>query len=237
MRCLVLLLLATAIVSIVGIIQALGLFGVPGLLNKYASSGDVGAAEGGDRGGSLVGLPAAAADLAILSLGIAIAMIPVATPAVGGWAGSRFSPHWVRGRRGIRHGGRPDRGRGRAHDTDEIRRARGLRDSGRTFRRNPALAGHPDPARRLPFGDGPSVELGLPAHQPPHLLLPLFSDNNWILGVRPAARVATPLRSLGYVWIESGYTWLLWAAGFRCSPVYRVRGYGAAKRLGLCAAC
>ncbi len=215
LRCLVLSMVAAAVVCFIGMLQALHLFGVPGLLATYYAPNDVTAPLSDGRGSSLLGLPAAVADLAILNLGIAIGMLVRGYPRrlwLGGLA-ALFAPGVIA--------------------AAEFSTLIGL------IMALVALMVLTKAARiaayAVPVGlvggvllwpviqtrlGGFNSATGLPVSWLDRLynlrtyFWPvLFSDNNWILGVRPSARIATDTRQYGYVWIESGYTWLLWGGG------------------------
>jgi murein biosynthesis integral membrane protein MurJ len=215
MRCLNLSLVSGAIVCGIGILQSLSLFGVPGLLAKYyAPLGVTGALSIG-RGSSLLSLPAAVADLGILNLGIAIAMILrghrprtwlvgiAMTCALGVVAAAEFSTF---------------AGLIVAFAVIVI-----MTKSTRILAYVIPVAAVGGillwPVIQIRLSGFHSAS-GLPVswitrlHNLETYFWPqLFSDYNWILGVRPNARVAAPDQEYGYVWIESGYTWLLWGGG------------------------
>ena len=216
MRCLWLSMAAAAIVGFIAIVQSLGVAGVPALIAKLTSS-----SSGTDgmvtvtRGSSLLGLPAATADLAILNLGIAVAMI-------------------ARGhRRRLWLGGLVVLYVLSVIAAAEFATVIGLAVAVvalMVLTRSGRLAVYMIPVGLL---GGvllwPVIELRLSGfHSTAGLPLSwvdrlynlrtffwpvLFSDYNWILGVRPTPRVVAPSKAEGFIWIESGYTWLLWGGG------------------------
>jgi len=215
MRCLWLSMWSGAIVSLVGILQALHLFGVQTIINKYFTLTGATADLATGRGSSLLGLSPAVADLAILNLAIALALI---------WRGHR--------RRMLLAGLAVVYTLGVAAAA-EFATVIGLlvavivmviiTKSGRIV-----LAAVPV-ALLAGVLLWPVIETRLAGFQGGSQLPyswvvrlqnlegyfwpTLFSDYNWILGVRPDAAAAVPTQEYGYVWIESGYTWLLWGGG------------------------
>lgn len=212
MRCLALSLAAAAVVCAIGIVQSRG--GLTGPIARYYSTTGLDSLTTG-RGGSLLGLPAAVADLAILNLAIATAMMVRGHPrrvwlaglailyALGVVAAAEFSTLiglFV-----------------------ALAALVALTKSGRiaAYALPVAMVGGVLlwPAIHIRL-DGFHTANGLPVSWTDRLynlqtyFWPvLFSGHNWILGVRPAARIAISSRRFGFVWIESGYTWLLWGGG------------------------
>jgi putative peptidoglycan lipid II flippase len=237
MRCLRLSLVAGAIVSAFGIAQSLG--GLTGLLTRYYAPVGIDSALSNGRGASLLGLPAAVADLAIINLAIVVAMMVRGHPrrvwlgllavlyALAVVAAAEFSTFiglFV-----------------------ALAALIVLTKSGRiaAYAVPVALVGGALlwPAIRIRL-NGFHTANGLPVSWTNRLynlqsyFWPVLRrDHNWIMGVRPAARIATSSRRFGYVWIESGYTWLLWGGGipllasylaFVCTLVKK--GYAYARR-------
>jgi hypothetical protein len=241
MRCLWLSLISAAIVCLIGIVQSLGLHSVSDFLVKYYTATGSTSDVSDGRGSSLLSLPAAVADLAILNLGIVIAMM------------SRFTSgrKWLAGLAVLFVLA--------VVAAAEFSTVIALVVAVFTLvvlSRSWRLLAYAVPVAVI--GGAllwPVISLrlagfhsasGLPVSWETRLsnlrtyFWPqLFSQNNWILGVRPSARVAAPNQLYGYVWIESGYTWLLWGGGipliasYLAFAVYIIRkGWAMARRPG-----
>jgi hypothetical protein len=212
--CLWIAMAAAALVAVFAIVESLQLFGIKAFLAKhYAPYGNV-TAVSINRGGSTLGLPIAVADLLTLNLAIAIGLLNtsrrrplllglVSLFVIGVFAAGEFSGvlALVVGTVAI------------AVATRRIRYLAVLPAAAAAA----AIALRPVIDRRL---QGFQSTSGLPKSWEGRLqnlqnyFFPqLFSHEHWLLGVRPAARVASSKLATGYIWIESGYTWLLWAGG------------------------
>jgi hypothetical protein len=233
-RCLRLSVAVACVVAVVAIVQALGKFGVAGFLVHYYSTTTNGEASGlqSTRGSSTLGLPAATADLMIINLAI----------VVGLW--TRYRQHrlalaaagllFVMG----------------ALSAGEFSSAIGLVVGIvciaivarvprllTVFMPGAAIAAYvlqPVIGNRL---SGFQSASGVPTSWTTRLqnlqgyFWPrLFSNWNWTFGVEPSARVQVTTQINGYVWIESGYTWLLWGGGIPLVASFGYFVYAAARR-------
>ena len=214
-RCLWISVGAAVIVAVLAILQSLGLFGVPRILaTYYPPFGSTGGSFSA-RGSSTLALPAATADLMIYNLAI-------------------VSGFWMRSRR---HRALLVPVAAllvlAALSAGEFSSAIGLvvavvciavvTNSGqllRIFLPAGLIASQvlqPVFAARL---SGFQSVAGLPVswtgrlqNLQSYFWPQLFTNWNILLGVRTSARIAVASQAAGYVWIESGYTWLLWGGG------------------------
>jgi hypothetical protein len=215
-RCLQVAMAAAAVVAVIAVLQSLKLFGVPSLLANYYAPFSTTASLDINRGTSTLASSIATGD--VMAFNLAIALMWLARGGrptrllqaaaglfiFGGLASGQFSAVIALVTVVVAVG---------ALTSSLTRKLVGLIASGCVA----AVVLQPVLARRL---DTLSSTSGLPQGWVDRLTNlreffwpPLFSDYNWILGVRPSPRIATPLFRTGYVWIESGHTWLLWSGG------------------------
>jgi hypothetical protein len=216
-RCLWLSMASAAVVAVIGILQVANLFGVPELLWAYYDApftGFGGAVTG--RATSTLASPFSTADVMIMNLVIALACLQIRRQGrwlllaaaglflAGCMAAASFSGFI---------------GLAVALATFGFIRGRLLQflAIGTPAAALAAVAFWPVIAERL---QGFASQSGLPQSWQGRLdnlerfFLPeLFSNFHWLTGVRPAARLPAPEAWRAWVYIESGYVWLLWIGG------------------------
>ena len=231
-RCLWLSVAAAFVVALAAVAQSLNLAGISGLVSTYFAQTDSGPVTAGARASSTLGLPAATGDLMIYNLAI-------------------VSGLWIRYRRhrlilaaaaALFVAGAVATGEFSAY----IGLVVGLVLIA-IVTRSPRLLALFIPAGLAGAGVLRSVlakrlsGFQTPYHLPvswigrltnlrTYFWPKLFSDWNYVLGVRPAARVPVPTQNPGYIWIESGYTWLLWGGGIPLFASYAFFAVTAARR-------
>ena len=204
-----------AVISVVSLLQTAGFAPVIDLLTKYYVTNDNTAAVTNARGSSTLGLPIAVADLLTFNLAIVMGMIWIRRRASAGL----IAIGWLL-TVGVIGAGEFSGVIGLVVAVGAVCVLTRSTLAARFLVAGGTLA--------IPFVwtviktrlEGFQSATGLPVSWTGRLdnlhtyFWPvLFSDHNYVLGVRPAARIVAPHRANGYVWIESGYTWLLWAGG------------------------
>jgi len=214
--CLWVAMAAASVVAVIAVLQSLQLFGVPELLATfYAPYGDEHALQI-RRGTTTLASSIATGDVMAFNLGIALAMLAMGTShrrvvmglaglfVLGGLGSGQFSAAIalliVVGAVGV--------------------------VTGQLARKPAALLPvalvssillQPVIERRLTgFSSGrglPPSWIGRLENVRENFWSKLFVDFNYVLGVRPAARVPVTDDWRSYAWIESGHTWLLWSGG------------------------
>lgn len=203
------------VVAVIGILQALELFGVHSVLAAlYSPEGEVNLV--GNRAYSTLGSTFAVGDVMVFNLAIASAWILHGARqratllaasgffVLGAIASGQFSSLIALVVAIVAVG----LVTGRLHKLFAV---------GVPFAAAAGLALQPVIARRLAAFEStrglPGSWLGRVENLRRFFWPELFRDFNYLFGVRPAARVRAPESWREWVWIESGHTWLLWNGG------------------------
>ena len=215
-HCLWVSLTAAAIVAVIGILQSLQLFGIPGLLARFYAPFGAEEALTINRGTSTLASSFAMADVMSFHLGLVAAWL-----TRGGRPRPLLAAHGALFIVGAAASGQFSGVIALVVTLVVVglvtgRLARGALLLSPVFVATAALL-QPVLQRRLA---AISAESGLPSSWLARIdnlqrfFWPeLFRDLNWVVGVRPSARVAAPEKWREWVWIESGHTWLLWNGG------------------------
>lgn len=215
-RCLWICLATACVVAVVAIMQALNLFGVPGLLSRYY----VTPGEAEDlflgRGTATLGSSFAVADVLTFNLAIAFGLL----------LSKRRRSVVLLGVAVVLLLGIPASGQFSAILELVVavaafglltRRVKRLGIVLLCLTPVAALVFRPVVAARFseidPTTGLPYSWLGRLRNLRTYFWPELSSDFNFVLGVRPSARIPIGRSWTDYVWIESGHTWLLWGGG------------------------
>jgi hypothetical protein len=217
-RCLSIIQVTSALVGAIAILQALDMFGVRAILAQlYSPLGDLGALDLA-RAGSTLSLPAATADLMIVTMAISVGLwlnerrhgvwhsVVLTTCVLAVFAAGEFSS--VLGLVVA------------AVSVAVVLRRRDVIVFGSAAVLIGIVFMWPIVSTRLQGFESasgwPVSWVGRWRNLTTYFWPQLFSGQGWnvLFGVRPAARVPVASQATGFVWIESGYTWLLWGGGF-----------------------